>query len=566
LSKPTITIERATRGKGANVADSGLTQPQETLMPGQESFRGLIHGFRESVCRFPDRTALFVDGESLSYADLGRLVQRVSRAILEDQQRTSPLAAVWAARSVTAYVGVLACLAAGKGYVPLNPKFPLARTHRMLCLSGCTVMIVGKECLPQLPHLLQVVGHPLTIILPEVTRLNGLESDYPLHRFVVGQELPGVDSSLASVEVNPAATAYLLFTSGSTGEPKGVPISQGNVRSYLEWIGNHYEVNERDRVSQEFDLTFDLSVHDMFVCWEHGASLYCVPERSVMAPAKFIREHQLTMWFSVPSVAGLLAKMRLLSPGSLPSLRCSLFCGEPLPAAYAQAWQEAAPNSIVANLYGPTETTIAITHYRWEGQRSLRECLNGIVPIGRVFDSQDFRVTDGQGNVVPAGEAGELCLSGTQVAAGYWNNPEKTRERFVRLPGTRNRVWYRTGDLVRQDAAGNLCYLGRIDDQIKIRGYRVELQEIESVLRRACGTGQAVAVPWPVSHGSAEGIVAFVAGVDTLDQGHVRSYCNDLLPDYMVPKNIYVIEELPLNQNQKIDRRKLVELLEGADT
>lgn len=559
-------IERDAHLQGTIAADSGLTQPQEPFMPGQESFRGLIHGFLESVHRFPDRTALFVEDESLSYADLGRLVQGISRAILENQECTSPLAAVWAARSVTAYAGVLACLAAGKGYVPLNPKFPVGRTHRMLSLSGCTVMIVGKECLCQLPHLLQVVDHPLTIILPEVTTLNGLESDYPLHRFVVGQQPAGAESSPANVEVDAAATAYLLFTSGSTGEPKGVPISQGNVRSYLDWIGNHYEVNERDRVSQEFDLTFDLSVHDMFVCWEHGASLYCVPEKSVMAPAKFIRDHQLTMWFSVPSVAGLLAKMRLLSPGSLPSLRCSLFCGEPLPAAYAQAWQEAAPNSIVANLYGPTETTIAITHYRWEGQKSLRECLNGIVPIGRVFDSQDFRVTDRQGKTVPAGEQGELCLSGTQVAAGYWNNPEKTGERFVRLPGAGSRVWYRTGDLVRQDAAGNLCYLGRIDDQIKIRGYRVELQEIESVLRRACGTEQTVAIPWPVNHGSAEGIVAFVSGVDTLDQGRVRSYCNDLLPDYMVPKNIYVVEELPLNQNQKIDRRKLIELLEGART
>jgi amino acid adenylation domain-containing protein len=434
----------------------------------------------------------------------------------------------------------------------------------MLELSGCRSLVVGRECLPELPQLLHRVEGALTIVLPEVESLDGWESGFPQHRFILAPQLPDGDGSPAELAASAGDIAYLLFTSGSTGEPKGVPISQGNVRAYLEWVGGNFPVTEHDRFSQEFDLTFDLSVHDMFVCWEHGAALYSVPEKSVMAPAKFIRAHELTMWFSVPSVAGLLAKMRLLTPGCFPSLRGSLFCGEPLPAAYAEAWQAAAPNSIVANLYGPTETTIAITHYRWEGKRSPAECVNGIVPIGRAFEGQDARVTGPQGTAVAPEESGELCLSGSQVAGGYWNNPEKTRERFVRLPGAGERAWYRTGDLVRQDAAGNLCYLGRIDDQVKIRGYRVELQEIESVLRRACGTQQVVSVPWPVHDGSAQGVVAFVSGVEALDQDRVLSYCNDLLPEYMVPKNIYVLEELPLNQNQKIDRRRLAQLLEGA--
>lgn len=531
----------------------------------RKSSRSLISGFLESAERFPDRPALVVNGKSVSYASFRGIVRRIASAIhtLQVEQKPFPLVAVLAHRSETAYAGVLGSLAAGKGYVPLNARFPLERTLQMLSLSGCTALIVGKECLSQLSDLLKAADRSLTIILPDVASTLELTSQNPHHRFLFANQLPGEEGF--SFAENPAASlAYLLFTSGSTGVPKGVPISQGNVRSYVDYICPRYNVSEQDRFSQQFDLTFDLSAHDMFVCWERGACLYCVPENSVMAPAKFIRDHQLTMWFSVPSVAGLLSKMHLLLPGSFPSLRYSLFCGEPLSASYAQSWQEAAPNSILENLYGPTEATIAIAHYRWDSPRSPQECVNGIVPIGHIFEGQKFRVTDSRGESVPFGDPGELCLSGSQVATGYWNNPKKTLQQFVPLPGAGDPLWYRTGDLVKQDAAGNLCYLGRMDHQIKIRGYRVELQEIEAVLRRACGTEQVVSVPWPVHNGSAEGVVAFVSGVNAFDERRVLARCSDVLPDYMVPKKIYLVDELPLNLNQKIDRKKLSNLLEGA--
>jgi non-ribosomal peptide synthetase component F len=322
-------------------------------------------------------------------------------------------------------------------------------------------------------------------------------------------------------------------------------------------------MNEYDRFSQEFDLTFDLSVHDMFVCWERGACLYCVPERAVMAPAKFIREHELTVWFSVPSLVGRLEKLRLLRPGCFPSLRCSLFCGEPFSAVYAQRWQEAAPNSIVENLYGPTETTIAITHYRWDKVTSPKDCIYGIVPIGWTFPGQVGAVVGENLDFVSPGESGELWLAGSQVTSGYWNSPHKTQEQFVKLPTTGESLWYRTGDLVKQDATGCFYYLGRTDHQIKIRGYRVELQEIEAVLRKACGTEQAVSVAWPVSNGSAEGVVGFVSGVETLERDRVLAYCREVLPDYMVPQEIYLRQELPLNVNGKVDRLTLARQLEG---
>ncbi|MBV8900551.1 MAG: amino acid adenylation domain-containing protein [Verrucomicrobia bacterium] len=530
------------------------------------AFRSLIDGFVQSVNRFPLREALVVDGERLTYLTLQRLAGKIASTILQHEQDGFPLVGLLAHRSKTAYAGVLGILGAGKGYVPLNPKFPIERTRRMLALSGCGMLIAGREGFRHLPELLMDAGRPLTVILPDAFDAGDLSSDFPQHRFVSSQKMTGGDAFSSGITANPARIAYLLFTSGSTGQPKGVPIPQSNVRSYVQHVCDRYDVNETDRFSQEFDLTFDLSDHDMFVCWERGACLFSVPEKSVLAPAKFIREHRLTMWFSVPSVIGLLVRMRLLSPGCFPSLRYSLFCGEPLSASYAQRWQEAAPNSILENLYGPTETTIAISHYRWNKSGSLEaECVNGIVPIGWIFDGQACRVIDADRKAVSAGVPGELCLCGSQVTTGYWNDPARTQEQFVRLPGAGEDLWYRTGDMVQQSADGCLYYLGRMDHQVKVRGYRVELQEIEAVLRKACGTEQVVAIAWPVENGSADGIVAFVSGAGGFDHDRVLDYCGRVLPGYMVPRKLYLCDEFPLNANGKIDRARLVCILTGRE-
>ena len=525
--------------------------------------KGLIQGFLESTERFASRDALVVDNMNLSYRELRDCAADIAKTILDQEPDVFHLAAMLASRSATAYASVLGILGAGKGYVPLNPKFPVDRTRKMLMLSGCRVLVVGEEAQGQLPRLLPEINRSLTVILPDCGDAAELRAAFPQHRFVSSRQMSRGEGFAFDTEVDSSAIAYLLFTSGSTGEPKGAPIHHSNVRPYIEYVSDRYEVNERDRFSQQFDLTFDLSVHDMFVCWERGACLFCVPEKSVMSPAKLIRERELTMWFSVPSVVALLSKMHLLQPRCFPSLRFSLFCGEPLPAVQAQQWQEAAPNSVLENLYGPTETTIAISHYRWDPAKSPEECLNGIVPIGRLFAGQQSRVVDHERSEVSA--TGELCLAGSQVTDGYWNNPEKTERQFVRFPETGETSWYRTGDLVKQGESGCLYYLGRIDQQIKIRGYRVELQEIEVVLRKASGAEQVVAVPWPVADGSADGVVAFLSGVaNTIDDLHILNRCRDALPDYMVPRSIYRLEMMPLNDNGKNDRKGLLKLLEGA--
>ena len=522
----------------------------------------LIAGFERSARQFAFREALVVGDEHLTYLDLQLLADRIASAVVRYEQKSSPLAAILAYRSVIAYAGILGILAAGKGYVPLNAKFPIERTRKMLEYSECQVIVIGQECFHLLPKLLPLLDRHLTVVLPDASDVPHLSSVFPTHRFV---SFGNTSDRRHRPSTAPTDIAYLLFTSGSTGEPKGVPISHSNAISYVQYACNRYDVNEQDRFSQGFDFTFDLSVHDMFVCWQQGACLFCLPESAVKAPAKFIRDHRLTMWFSVPSVIGILAKMRLLQPNCFPSLKCSLFCGEPLPSAYASLWQDAAPNSIVENLYGPTETTIAISHYRWDRITSPRESQNGIVPIGFMFEGQRCCIVDSEYRSVSTGYRGELWLCGSQVATGYWNDSEKTRERFLRRPNDGDRLWYRTGDLVRQDNTGCLHFSGRIDDQVKIRGYRVELQEIENVIRKACGTEQVASVVWQRSNGDADSVVAFISGLGTLDENRVLAYCKDTLPDYMVPKRIVLIDDMPVNGNGKIDRVGLVRLLQAGE-
>ena len=527
--------------------------------------QGLIKGFLTSVERFPARPALYVEGEIYTYQELGAVAAELAATIIDVDHGQYPLVAVLAHRSLRAYAGVLGAHCAGKGYVPLNPKFPVDRLVNMLCQSRCEVLVVGREGHSALEGMLSQIDRPLTVICPDLEEETGIAARHAPHRFIPRNKMMHGVRVPAVPFVQPDSPAYLLFTSGSTGIPKGVPVLQRNVKTYIEHVCRLYEIMEHDRVSQMVDLTFDLSVQDMFMAWERGACLYCIPERSVMAPARFIKEHALTVWFSVPSIVGFMSIMGMLKPGAFPSLRVSLFCGEALPASYATAWQEAAPHSIVENLYGPTEATVAITRYRWDHAESHQACENGIVPIGWAFDGQRTCIVDVNLRPLPTGTSGELCLSGSQLTSGYWDNPSKTAEQFVQLPGMDETIWYRTGDLAKQDQSGCLHYFGRIDHQVKIRGHRIELQEIEHVIRRASHAAQVAAVAWPLRQGLAEGIVGFVFRGLHRDPKPIVNACRDTLPDYMVPKQVYFLDDIPLNSNGKLDRLKLVSLLESGE-
>jgi acyl-coenzyme A synthetase/AMP-(fatty) acid ligase len=281
-----------------------------------------------------------------------------------------------------------------------------------------------------------------------------------------------------------------------------------------------------------------------------------------MVPARYVAEAELTIWFSVPSTAVVLNRLRKLRPGAFPGLRLALFCGEALPAELAAAFAEAAPGAVVENLYGPTELTIACTLYRFDPERSPAECEQGLVPIGAPYPGMEVLVVDPSLREVAPGETGELLMSGPQRTLGYWQDPERTAAAFVVPPGHRE-TFYRTGDRVRRPHGdGPLVYLGRTDHQVKIQGYRVELGEIESVLREVAGVDVAVALGWPETASGADGVVAFVAAGGG-DAEAVRREAGARLPAYMAPREVRVVERFPLNANGKVDRKALRASLEG---
>jgi amino acid adenylation domain-containing protein len=352
----------------------------------------------------------------------------------------------------------------------------------------------------------------------------------------------------------------LLFTSGTTGKPKGVGITHANVLHYLDFVGAELQLRPDDRCSQTFDQTFDLSVHDVFVTWAAGASLHVPRAIDLLAPVRFIRKEALTCWFSVPSVVAVAMKSGALKPGVLPSLRYSLFCGEPLSIGQISAWALAAPGSVCLNLYGPTELTIACLLHRWDDEHSSTIAVNDVVPIGRPFAGLACLVVDEQLSPVQIGETGELLVCGPQTAPGYWQDVERTAERFVKIVDEKARThrFYRTGDRVRRLAGGDYVFLGRTDHQIKVRGFRVELAEIEGVLLRDLNVAQAVVVGWPIVDGSAQRLLAFVTGAG-INAKSLSDSCRASLPDYMVPESVRIVPEFPLNANGKVDRAALIE-------
>jgi len=328
--------------------------------------------------------------------------------------------------------------------------------------------------------------------------------------------------------------------------------------AYLEVATKRFGVRPGDRASHFFELTFDLSVHDVFVTLLGGATLVVVPAEQRMLPARFLHEKEISHWFSVPSAAESLHRVGALRPGVFPHLRQTLFCGEPLHWPVAEAWQAAAPNSRIINLYGPTEATIAISYHIVPGHRSRSADIYGIVPIGQVFEGQHGRIVNGP----ESGEQtnrGELQLSGSQVISGYLDAGDG---RAAFASGPDGVTWYRTGDAVERGVDGLLHFVGRIDHQLKINGYRVEPAEVENAIHRAFPGCRSVVVR--CDRGKRRGLVAAIVSTagDRPAGSAVREACASRLPSYMIPAHVVELPSWPVNANGKIDRAAVRRQLE----
>lgn len=527
---------------------------------------GLHAGFLRSAARFPDRPALDVEGQVHTYAGLRARALALGQVLATQRPPgAQPRVGVLANRSLQTYTGLLGTLLAGAAVVPLNPHFPVERTRQMMDLSGLGALVVDAKGEALLDDLLETAGHPLLVVLPGGAAVAAHAARWPRHRFVAMPEA-GEGPAFTPVSVTPDSLACLFFTSGSTGTPKGVGVLHRNVLRFVEMSVDRYRacgIGEQDRFSQFYDITFDSSMFDLYVSWAMGACLCSPSATEWVNPNKYIEAKALSVIDIVPSTGHTMNRGNGWRPGRFAGLRLCRFGGEALPAQLAAALAAAAPTAVVENVYGPTECTVDASYYRWDRERSMAECEHGIVPIGEAGAQVVLRIVDAGMNEVPVGGQGELLIGGPQVTPGYWNSPERTAASFIRIPGE-SQVFYRTGDLVRRPPAGSpISYLGRLDFQIKISGVRIELGEVELALRRISGTDQAVAVGWPPTPSGAAGIVAFIAG-QGIDAKAVQKALKATLPAVMVPRDVHVIDEMPLNVNGKVDRKALLARLENA--
>jgi amino acid adenylation domain-containing protein len=458
------------------------------------------------------------------------------------------------------YTALLATLLAGNAYVPLSLTFPPRYNRQLIERADLVVLAVDKEGQRSLPALLERLERPLTILLPDSSVPRQFEEAFPQHTFL-GEDILAESNGLEARDGNENELAYILFTSGSTGVPKGVPVMHSSIVPLIESLLTRHQITSQDRIAQVNDLTFDLSVAEMFTSWFSGATL-CPLQGSLLTNlTEFVRRCRINVLHASPSVGLSAQKMGQLKPNSFSDLRITVFAGEALPIQLVKIWSEAAPNSLIDNLYGPTEAAVYVTGCTWRPDMPPAHLQNGTVPIGYPLPGVKIRIVDDELKDVTAGEKGELLLGGPQVASGYLADPDKTGSAFIR-PVNCDDIYYRTGDIVARADAGPLIFYGRKDHQIKILGMRVELGQIEAALREATGVMDVAAIGWPPLKTSFAGVVAFIGKLEC-DLSSIRERLSKLLSRAVVPKDIYLMDRLPLTTSGKIDRNKLRSMLES---
>ncbi len=518
----------------------------------------LWHGLAESAQRHPDRLAVACRGEKLTYRELDEESTRLANLLAAEGIGPGARVGIDLHKSPQVVVAMLGILKAGATYVPVDPNAPVRRVSYIL--GNCAVRgLVTTEKklhglaahwgeLPELRTVVLTTGTPAAAGDPAGRRFHAWET---LRRFPA-ERIP----ASRAVELDPA---YILYTSGSTGTPKGVVLSHRNALTFVDWGVAAFRIGPEDRLSNHAPMHFDLSVFDVYVALQTGASVNMVPETALIFPlevARWIETERISIWYSVPSALTQMLLHGQLERFRFEHLRAVLFAGEVFPVKYLRDVMQRLQQVEFYNLYGPTETNVC-TYYRVPPLPADR---TADISIGAACDNTDvFAVTE-DGRVAGPGEEGELLVRGGTVMLGYWGLPEKTAQMLIPNPvqtAYPERV-YRTGDYVRPQPDGNFQFVGRRDNMVKSRGYRIELGEIEQTLYQHPKIREAVvlAVPDQEIGARLQAVIVPHPGADLVVE-ELRGFCLARLPRYMVPEEFLVREQLPQTSTGKTDRVQL---------
>ena len=502
----------------------------------------------------PQQEALRCNGQSLSYAELARRAGSLARLLLEHGVQRGDRVGIYLPKSLESHVAVYGIMLAGAAYVPLDPLAPVARTSYVIGDCGIHWLATSEEKRANLPAILEAQ--------PELACLLGVEPGDDLAAPAIPwDQVWAGPAELPDLGLTEMDLAYILYTSGSTGDPKGIMHTHRSGLAFAQWAATTYGLRADDRLSNHAPLHFDLSTLDLFAGALAGATTVIIPEAITKFPAsvaKLMVDERISVWYSVPFALIQLLQRGNLAARDLSALRWVLFAGEVFPTKHLRSLMAALPGPRYSNLYGPTETNVC-TYFHVD---ALPEDTDETIPIGVVCENAQGLVVDADGQPLPAGQVGELVIRGPIVMRGYWGRPDMSERGFLRhavFPHYRD-IFYRTGDLVQQRPDGNLIYLGRKDRQIKTRGYRVELDEVEVALLAHGQVEEAAVFPVPDGDGSNLIVAAVIAKAGCqLSSDLLVGHLSSRLPWYAVPATIDLTDDFPRTSTGKIDRRALRE-------
>lgn len=502
--------------------------------------------FTASAARFPDKPGICCDNESLTFREADEFTNAFARALRAVGVKRGQFVPFFMEKSVRSILATLSALKADCAYVPIDFNTPAQRLKSILTATNAAVVIVDDGSQSAFEALVPVSERP---VLLNISRFKPVD-------------VAAVPAQNLSIDI-----AYVLFTSGSTGVPKGVMIPHKAIIDYIEWCVETYALSDKDVVANHAPLYFDNSTFDLYCAFKTGATLHLVHEElnSVLPRlVSWLSMREITTFFCVPSVLTMLLRSRRLKPDSFPNMRHLIVAGEVLPRDILAEWMDMYPHIQFTNMYGPTEITVDCS-YHIVHEKPGKEMLS--IPIGKARSNMELFVRTASGELSQAiGAEGELLVRGTSVAYGYLGDTERTQKVFIQNPLNRffHDPLYCTGDLVRIDQHADYLFLGRTDDQIKFLGYRIELGEIEASLVGIEGVHEGVVVFNNSANESERELGALVSLDEGFDVDALRIALKKRLPAYMVPTRFKLIgDDFPRTPNGKYDRKQTLKKVFG---